>query len=153
MENESVSPSKDNHPVKKRRLSLSLKGKHRFQAASDNDLAKLSKLQVPKNTDVSTRCAMKKFTDWYQDYNARNPEEPCPKEVISPKCSAALLNTWLCVFISETRNQNGEQYPPRSLYSYYSSEPPMVPPLVPVDCQIIQVNNVMKRTMIVNSLL
>ena len=101
MEKENVSPSKVNHPVKKRRLSLSLKGKHRFQAASDNDLAKLSKPQVPQNTDVSSHWAMKDFTDRYQDYNAWNPEEPCHKEVISPKCSAALLNTWLCVFISE----------------------------------------------------
>ena len=97
MEKENVSHSKDNHPVKKRRLSLSLKGKHRFQAASDNDLAKLSKPQVPQNTDVSTRWAMKNFTDWYQDYNARNPKEPCSEEVISPKCSATLLNTWLSV--------------------------------------------------------
>ena len=113
MEKENVSPSKDNHPLKKRRLSLSLKRKHRFQAASDNDLAKLSKPQVAKNTDVSKRWAIKNFTDWYQDYNARNPEELCPKEVISPKFSSALLNTWLCIFISETRNQNGEQYPPR----------------------------------------
>ena len=116
MEKENVSPSKDNHPVKKGRLLLLLKGKHRFQATSDNDLAKLSKPQVPKNTDISTRWAMKNFTDWYQDLNARNPEEPCPKEDISPKCSAELLKTWLCVFISETRNQNASNIPQIALF-------------------------------------
>ena len=97
MEKENVSPSKDNHPVKKKKAVAVIK-RHRFQAASDNDLAKLSKPQVPQNTDVSSHWAMKDFTDRYQDYNAWNPEEPCHKEVISPKCSAALLNTWLCVF-------------------------------------------------------
>ena len=112
MNEENVSRSKNNHPVKKRRLSLKVKGKHLFQAASDNDLAMFSKPQVPKNTDVSTRWAMKNFTDWYQDYNARNPEEPCPKEVNSPKCSTAVLNRWL-VFLFQKQEM---QYPPSSLY-------------------------------------
>ena len=87
MEKGNVLPSTDDPPEKKRRLSLLLKGRDHFQEASDNDLAKLSKPQLHKNTDVSTRWAMKNFTDWYQDYNIRNPEEPCPKEVISSKCS------------------------------------------------------------------
>ena len=55
MEKQNVSPSKNNHLVKKQKLSLSLKCKHRFRAAPDNDLTKLSKPQIPKNTDVSTR--------------------------------------------------------------------------------------------------
>lgn len=119
MEKENINPSSlsDDPPVKKRKLSLSLKGKRRFQQSSEDDLAKLSKPQAPKNTDVSTRWAMKNFKEWHEDYNARNKEKPCPEEVILPTCDKTLLNKWLCVFVSETRNRNGEKYPPRSLYS------------------------------------
>ena len=67
------------------------------------------------NTDGSTRWAMKNFTDWYQDYNARNLEEPCLKEVISPVQCRAVEHVAVCFYFR--RNQNGEQYPPRSLYS------------------------------------
>ena len=117
MEKENIPTSKDGPLLKKRKLSLSLKGKSRFQQTTEDDLAKLSKPQVPKNTYVCTRWAMKNFTEWYEDYNTRNPVDPCPEEVILPTCSASLLNNLLCVFISETRNRSGEQYPPKSLYS------------------------------------
>ena len=37
-----------------------------------------------------------------------------------PSCSKELLNEWLCVYITETRNHNGEKYPPKTLYSLLS---------------------------------
>ncbi len=97
-------------------MSLS-KNKRRFEESTDEDLARLLKPQVPKNTDVSTRWAMKNFRDWYEDYNTRNPSNRCPEELMLSSCSLALLNKWLCVFVSETRNQNGEKYPLRTIYS------------------------------------
>lgn len=98
-------------------MSLKRKKRGRFEETSEEDLAELLKPQVPKNTETSTRWAMKNFRDWYEDYNARNPSKCCPEEVVLSSCSPELLNKWLCVFVSETRNQNGEKYPPRTLYS------------------------------------
>lgn len=48
------------------KLSLSLKkGSKRFKKVSSNDIQELSKVKLPKNTNLSTRWAMKNFTDWF----------------------------------------------------------------------------------------
>ena len=74
--------------------------------------------QVPNNTSVNTRWAIKNFTDWFAAHNSdATDDDLCPEEVLSPSCTADLLNRWLCVFISETRAHNGEECPPRTLYS------------------------------------
>ena len=147
MEKENVSPSKNNHLVKKQRLSLSLKCKHRFRAAPDNDLAKLSKPQIPKNTDVSTRSqtGIKIITLEIQ------------KNLVWRKLfrQSAVPHCWThgCVFLFQKQEIKmvsnihrsyyslltayvyvHSNYPP--IISNYSSEPPMVPPLVPVDYNV-----------------
>lgn len=77
----------------------------------------LKKKQVPKNTGSNTKWAMKNFTDWHADYNERNPDRKCPDSILLPTCTKEELSKWLPVFILETRNQNGKNYPPQSLYS------------------------------------
>ena len=52
----------------KRKLSLSLSKKKRFQETTEQDLVNLLKPEVPKNTDVSTRWAMKNFREWYKNF-------------------------------------------------------------------------------------
>ena len=70
--------------------------------------------QVPNNICWE----IKNFTDWFAAHNRDATDDNlCPEEVLSPSCIADLLNRWLCVFISETRAQNGEEYPSRTLYS------------------------------------
>ncbi len=71
---------------------MSLKKKDRFKKASDGELQELTKSKVPKNTFVNTRWAITNLTDWFTDYNLRNPENLCPEEVyclhVPPKYSA-----------------------------------------------------------------
>lgn len=105
----------DPHPTKKRKLSLSLKNHDRFKAITDEKLDTMSKPQVPKNTEKSSRWAMTNLREWYDDYNDRNSSAKCPEELLSPEASKEVLNTWLCVFITETRGKSGEPYHPKTL--------------------------------------
>ena len=100
----------------KRKLSLSLK--NRFKKTSKEELREMTLPQVPNNTSANTRWAIKNFTDWFAAHNSdATDDDLCPEEVLSPSCNADLLNRWLCVFISETRAHNGEECPPRTLYT------------------------------------
>ena len=85
-------------PVKKCRLSLSLKS--RFKNDTCVELEDLSKVKMPKNTSLNTRWAMKNFTNWFSGYNTRNPDNPCPDEVLLPSCPAEVLSKWLCVYVA-----------------------------------------------------
>ena len=98
----------DPHPTKKRKLSLSLKNRIRFKAITNEKLDTMSKPQVPKNTEKSSGWAMTNLREWYDDYNDRNSSAKCPEELLSPEASKEVLNTWLCVFTTETRGKNGE---------------------------------------------
>lgn len=105
---------------KKSRLSLSLKdrrARRRFGETTKEEMEGMSKVIMPKNTSANTRWAVKNFHDWYKDYNERNKDNPCPDTILTSGSSATLINKWLKVFVVETRAQNGENYPPRSLYS------------------------------------
>ena len=114
--------TKTNKPPKKRKLSLSLSGWRRFNATSKEEIEAMCTPMVAKNTSTCTRWAVKNFTDWFNDYNTRNEAKPCPDAVLTPTCSAEVLNKWIRVFITETRTQNGENYPPRTLYIIYFLE-------------------------------
>ena len=108
-ENEDPNPV----PSKKRRLSLSLKG--RFKTVSEDQLTAMSKPSVPKNTEKSSKWAIKNLKEWYEDYNSRNTNEMCPEEILSHTCSKEVLDKWLCVFINETRSRTGDPYPPKTI--------------------------------------
>ncbi len=110
--------SKENRPppAKKRKLSLSLRHR-RFNETSTEEIVALEQIQVPKNTEVSSRWAVKNLTDWFADYQERNEASPCPESLLTPLASEEDLNKYLTIFISETRNQNGDKYPPKTIYS------------------------------------
>ena len=105
----------DSHPTKKSKLSLSLKNCDRFKAIMDEKLDTISKPQVPKKMEKSSRWAMTNLREWYDDYNDRNLSAKCPEELLSPEPSKEVLNTWLCVFITEIRGKNGEPYHQKTL--------------------------------------
>ena len=76
---------------------------------------------MAKNTEVSSKWAMKNLTEWFLDYNERNPDLPCPESILTslpPRKEE--LSKFLTIFIAETRNQNGEKYPPRTVYALLS---------------------------------
>ena len=60
---------------------------------------------------------MKNLWEWFDDYNKRNPDNMYPDVVLSPSCSKELLYKWMCIVMNETWAQNGEPYPPKTLYS------------------------------------
>uniref|UniRef100_A0A1X7TT57 DUF3504 domain-containing protein n=1 Tax=Amphimedon queenslandica TaxID=400682 RepID=A0A1X7TT57_AMPQE len=122
-EKENIDPLFDPNPSKKRKVSLSLKGKRkekRFGSVSEEALSSMAKTQMTKNTEKSSKWAMANFVEWFHEYNKRNEDATCPEEVITPSCSKDLLNKWLCVYISETRNKSGELYPPSTIQSLLS---------------------------------
>ena len=77
----------------------------------------MARFKMPKNSTQASKWAMKNFADWAEEYSKKNPDNPCPAEILSSSCdSKELLNKWLCVFISETRSKSG-QPSPKSIYA------------------------------------
>ena len=84
----------------------------RFQAVTDDKIAKLSTVQRPKNTEYSTKWALKNFNEWR---SARNSDIHVPATLLEDG-DAEELNKWLSFHVAETRNTKGEPYPPKTLY-------------------------------------
>lgn len=115
-EKENTEPIENQQPSKKRKLSLSLKNREsRFKPVSENKLIDMSKPVVPKNTEKTDRWALANLNEWYVDYNDRNADKKCPEEVLTPQATKEALNTWLCVFVTETRGKKGDAYRPKTL--------------------------------------
>ena len=108
-EKENVDP-RNPAPSKKPKLLLSRKGKGRFSSVSQDDLTSLTssvcrspKFLKIKKSPVSGR--LTNLMDWFEDYNARNPDNPCPGEILTCECSKEVLNKWLSVFVNETQSK------------------------------------------------
>ena len=115
-----LSPSKSKELLtsKRRKLSLSLKKKSgHFGNTLEDILESLGTYNMPKKSADSSKWATKNLREWLEDYNSRNPMKKCPDDLLLPYCSKELLNKWLCVYVTETRNQNGDPYPPKSIYA------------------------------------
>ena len=90
-------------PEKKaKRLKLKKDTEHHF-AETDGDSRFLSPSKglesyqepyCPKNTAVSTRWALKNFSDWTSSYNSRHPDTPCPEGILLSD-DTKLLSFWL----------------------------------------------------------
>lgn len=57
--------------------------------------------------------AMKNLHDWWKWHNNLGTEK-CPEVVPHSHCSADVLNVWLPMYVTETRNKEGK-YCPRQL--------------------------------------
>ena len=111
-----MSRDKENlDPVPSKKPKLSLSRKNRFKVVSEGQLSSMTKQSVPRNTEKSSKWAVKNLQEWYEDYNSRNPDERCPEEILSPVCSKQVLAKWLCVFVNETRSRTGDLYPPKTV--------------------------------------
>ena len=97
-------------PTKKRRVSLSLKGKQkqpihqRFGQADDGDLEAASRGVVPTNTSRNNRWALNNYSEWKKSQQSSG--EPVPEGLLSSRDNQ-LLCKWLCRFAMETRQENG----------------------------------------------
>ena len=70
---------------------------------------------VPKNTQVNTQWALRNFTEWMRDYNSHHPDDPCCDDILLSSNSSE-LSYWLQKYVLGTRKQNGERYPPKTIY-------------------------------------
>ena len=98
-------------PVKKRRLSLSL-SKNRFQKVSEEEVLEAEKGFVPSNTRRCNNWAFTNFSLWLA--NSDDGIDDPDKILLTD--DSKLLCSYLCRYVMETRKENGEQYPPRTLF-------------------------------------
>ena len=91
------------------------RAKTRFKAVTDDEITKLSTVQRPKNTEYSTKWALKNFTEWRNARNTNNPDAQVPVTLIEDG-DPEELNKWLSFYVAETRNTKGAPYPPKTLY-------------------------------------
>ncbi len=114
-------------PLKKARLSLSLKKKKRNESrpvpmserfanpVTGTDLEMAEKGVVPQNTSKNNEWALRNFTEWMISRSAKSPDDPVPKDLLSTS-DDRLLCKWLSCFVMETRQSSGKSYPLKSLY-------------------------------------
>ena len=90
-------------------LSLKKNARPRFKEVNEDVFQELSKPHsMSLNTDkVGDEEFNRLVYIIYNDYNKRNPENPCPEEIVLPNCSAEKLNECLCVYVAETRSHSG----------------------------------------------
>ena len=119
-EKENAQPS----PRKKLKLTLEKltleKPKERWQFLSDIAENNLKKKYVPKNTSKATNWAHLNFTQWKSSRNRRfvsDPDKQVPSNLLECATSPGVISKWLALYIAETRKENGDCYPPKSLYA------------------------------------
>ena len=100
-------------PKKKRRLSLSLKG-NRFKKVEETAVTEARKGFVPDNTARSTKWAMGNFEAWKE--SLQDEDAALYGGDILATDDPKLLCSCLCKYVLETRKENGDPYPPRSIF-------------------------------------
>ena len=98
---------------KKRRLSLSLKG-NRFKRVEETAVTEARKGFVPDNTARSTKWAMGNFEAWKG--SLQDEDAALYGGDILATDNPKLLCSCLCKYVLETRKENGDPYPPRSIF-------------------------------------
>ena len=110
---------KENEPaVKKRRLSLSLK-ENRFRKVLEEDVSCAQKGFVPGNTARCNRWAISNFEAWLKSHRDSSEDSTFEDDVLLTD-NPQLLCSCLCTYVMETRKENGDSYPPKSIYNLLS---------------------------------
>ena len=105
------SSAKDRRHVKAATMTVS--PSKRFSHVSANELTYLSENANPKNTDQNTKWSLKNFNTWKDHHNSFSGEK-CLDDLLE-EANPELLNKWLSTFIMETRREDGQPYPPKTL--------------------------------------
>lgn len=116
MDKENEYPVELPPPTKRKRLSLSLRSKDRFKKpALDEELSEAAKGVVPDNTKRRNAWAIRNFVQWAKNRSEETPSDPVPEDIL--ECNdPVVMSKWLCCYVLETRQENGQCYPPKSLY-------------------------------------
>ncbi len=117
-ENDVPKPSEDHHQEAPGATARFVKilGESRFgnQVTGTEDLVRMSKGFVPKNTEENTLWACRNFESWCAWRHTQLPDDPVPADLLDSNDSAA-LNTWLSLFVIETRRMDGKKFPSKTI--------------------------------------
>ena len=97
------------------RLPIASNKSSHFKISTEQQLSELAKGLIPENTKGSTNWSLKIFNLWLKSRNDVNPENPVPEDILTSS-DPDLLNHHLSQYVVETRQANGEHYPPSSLH-------------------------------------
>ena len=86
---------------------------NRFASPVRDEVMMKDKLGVvPNNTLQANQWALRNFTLW-SDMRNKKYDEQVPPDLLA--CHDATVCKWLCCFVQETRKEDSQPYPPRSL--------------------------------------
>ena len=114
--------------MKCQRLSLKLGKKkaplseaaNRFAVPIDEQtLQEATEGLKPANTEISTRWAVKNYTAWAESRSRSVPDDPVPDGLLQCHDHVKVCK-YLCLFVLETRKEDGSPYPPSTLRSLLS---------------------------------
>ena len=97
----------------------SMKRKRFGAVPSSGELASLSQIKVPRNTEKSTQWAVKVFNSWREESNAEN-ELQCPIDLLETVTDPGKFGRWLSQFLVLARNRQGNDYTPQSMHCILS---------------------------------
>ena len=119
-------------PAKRKRLALKLKKKvpvsapisdanlSRFPEPVDEQVVQKAKDGLkPRNTEVSTQWAVTNFKEWARQRRERVPDDPVPEDLLQSHDPTQIVK-YLCLYVLETRKEDGSPYPPATLRSLLS---------------------------------
>ncbi|XP_076083571.1 uncharacterized protein LOC143054444 [Mytilus galloprovincialis] len=78
---------------------------------TDEEMSNLVNDKMNANTKKNTKWAVGVFNQW-RSFRAQNRDPILELHMMNAEC----MNYWLERFVMETRKQNGDEYPPKSLY-------------------------------------
>ena len=107
----------DEPEPEKKKFKQTLDGPgQRFHCIIEKELDSLVVAKPPVNTEYSTKWAVKNFDDWKHQRNATHSSDKTIPENLLESGSVDQLCHWLSLYVVETRNKQGQPYPPKTLY-------------------------------------
>ena len=95
-------------------------GTSRFaEPVTDEYSEKAAKGVIPDTTEFNTRWAMKNFESWVKQRNERLPDDPVPLDLLESNDADEICKI-MCLFVLETRREDGKPYPPATIRSLLS---------------------------------
>ena len=95
-------------------------GGNRFATpCSEQEMNKLAEGLKPANTEATTQWAVNNFTKWAANRRALVPDDPVPSDLLVCH-DPAIVSKYLCMFVVETRKENGDKYPPATIRALLS---------------------------------
>ena len=96
-------------------------GDKRFNSfVTEAEAEKYAVAYIPKNTEKTTKWALRNFEDWREVRNRQFPNDKVPMDLLTSD-NPTLLSKWLSRFVAETRNAKGDPYTPSTLNQLLAS--------------------------------